>query len=204
MIPATRLLLIVLALPVWLGAQDKILLMNGSEMNCRIKDDSGVVLVIELTKKNGKTKTREVHKNDVFSMTPEGGSERVLYVQDSLFGDIYTIDQMKMYLAGQYDGRNNFRALPTALVGLALCGTAAYLGGDGLLTAVLPPVIYAVVQLVPRVHIREKFMSDTNYKYNEIYADGFEPPARTRKILAGLSGGFIGSAIGVIIYFILR
>jgi len=195
---------LLLLMPACVFAQDKILLMNGSEMTCRVKEDSGIVLTVEMTKKNGKTKVREVHKNDIFSFTPEGGSEHILYVQDSLFGDIYSEDQMRMYLAGQRDGRGNYNALPTAAVGVLVCGTASYLGGDGLLTAVLPPVIFGTMQLIPKIRIREKFMSDTNYKYNEIYADGFEPPARTRKILSGLSGGFVGSTLGVVLYFITK
>jgi hypothetical protein len=183
-------------------AQDKILLMNGAEMDCRIVNDSGTVIVFELTKKNGKVKTREVHKNDVYSVIAQGQKERVLYVQDSLFGDIFTEDQMKMYLVGQRDGRANFRAMPTAVVGYIVCGAIAYAGGDGVLTATVPPILFMIAQLAPKIHIREKYMSDINYKYNEIYAQGFEPPARTRKMLAGLSGGYLGAASAIIIYYI--
>ncbi len=184
--------------------QDKLLLMNGAEMTCNVIDDSGVVIVFETTKKNGKVKTREVHKSEVFSYTLENREELILYVQDSLFGDIYTEDQMLMYMAGQYDGRNNFKALPTAVVGFVLCGTVAALGGDGLLTAIGPPMLYTLFQLAPKIHIREKYMTNTNYKYNEIYAAGFEPPARTRKLLAALSGGYAGSAAAVILYYIVK
>jgi hypothetical protein len=59
-----------------------------------------------------------------------------------------------------------------------------------------------MVQLAPKIHIREKYMSDINYMYNEIYAQGFEPPARTRKMLAGLSGGYLGAASAILIYYI--
>jgi hypothetical protein len=196
----TAFLLVALAASTF--AQDKILLMNGAEMDCRIVNDSGTVIVFELTKKNGKVKTREVHKNDVFSVIAQGQKERVLYVQDSLFGDIFTEDQMKMYIVGQRDGRANFRAMPTAIVGYIVCGAIAYAGGDGVLTATLPPILYMMVQLAPKIHIREKYMSDINYKYNEIYAQGFEPPARTRKMLAGLSGGYLGAASAILIYYI--
>ncbi|MFN8698190.1 MAG: hypothetical protein ACK500_04300 [Flavobacteriales bacterium] len=194
--------LILLALAPSSFAQDKILLMNGAEMDCRILNDSGTVITFELTKKNGKVKTREVHKNDVFSVSTGGEKERVLYVQDSLFGDIYTEDQLKMYLVGQRDGRANFRAMPTAVVGYLVCGAIAYAGGDGVLTATVPPILYMMVQLAPKIHIREKYMSDINYMYNEIYAQGFEPPARTRKMLAGLSGGYLGAASAILIYYI--
>jgi len=185
-------------------SQDKLLLMNGAEVLCNITDEASTVIIFETTKKNGKVKKREVHKSDVFSYTLENNAELILYVQDSLFGDIYTEDQMLMYMAGQYDGRNNFKALPTAVVGFVICGAAAALGGDGLLTAIGPPMIYTIFQLAPKIHIREKYMTNKNYKYNELYAAGFEPPARSRKMLAALSGGYAGSAAALILYYIVK
>jgi hypothetical protein len=47
-------------------------------------------------------------------------------------------------------------------------------------------------------------MSDTNYKYNDFYADGFEPVARTKKILTAMGSGFAGAAAGVIVYVIIN
>ncbi len=185
-------------------SQDKLLLMNGSEVACHILSDDGTFMVFELTKKNGKVKKREVHKSDVFSYTRADSAEHVLYLQDSLFGDIYTEDQMRIYLAGENDGRTRYHAIPTGVVGFLLCGTAAYLGQDGFLTLVGPPVLYALIQLAPKIRIREKFMSSPYYKYNDIYADGFEPPARTKKIVTALKGGYAGAAAGIILYFILK
>jgi hypothetical protein len=85
-----------------------------------------------------------------------------------------------------------------------MCGAIAYWGGDGYITAVAPPIGYTVLQLIPKLKIREKTMSDVNYKYNDVYADGYEPPARSRKVLGAMGGSFAGSALGVAMWFIFH
>jgi len=185
-------------------AQDKILLMNGKEMDCRIVADSGYVIVYDITKRNGKVKQVISNKGEVFSYRQLDSDEVIVYTQDTTFGDIYNASEMRAFLAGQTDSRNNFKARHIAIIGFVSCATIAFLGKDGYFTAVGPPVVYTVVQLLGKVKIRENTMSNKNYKYNDIYADGYEPPARTRKIITAFSSGMIGSAVGLAVYFITK
>jgi hypothetical protein len=186
-----------------MSGQDTLLLMNGREMPCKIVNDTGTVFVFEIKNKRGKIKTHEIHKNDVFSFTKAGYDEYILYTQNEFFGDIYGVDEMRYYLAGQNDARNNFRAWPTFLVGFVTCGTIAFLGQDGYITAMVPPLLYMGVQLIPKIKIREETMSHPEYKYNEIYADGYEPPARSRKLFRAMEGGYAGAATGILAWLIL-
>jgi hypothetical protein len=171
--------------------------MNGRQMECTILADTGTVLLMQLTKSNGKVIVREIHKNDVFSVAKGGGTEQILYLQDEMLGNIYSVDEMRYYLAGENDARQNFDAWPTFAAGFALCAGFSLWGGDGYITAVGPPILYTLVQLAPKIKIREKTMSHPEYKYNDIYADGYEPPARTRKLSRAMQGAFLGSATGV-------
>ena len=197
------LLLLFVLISFQTRAQDTLLLMNGRQMNCRILADTGTVFEFELVKPNGKVKLRELHKNDVFSVKKAGQQEVILYAQDELMGDIYSIDEMRFYLAGEHDARENFSAWPTFAVGFALCAGISLWGGDGYITAVGPPILYTMIQLVPKIKIREKTMSRPEYKYNDIYADGYEPPARSRKLFRAMGGSFAGSATGVALWFLL-
>ena len=197
------LLLLFVLISLQTRAQDTLLLMNGREMNCRILADTGTVFEFELVKPNGKVKLRELHKNDVFSVKKAGQQEVILYAQDELLGDIYSVDEMRFYLAGEHDARENFSAWPTFAVGFALCAGISLWGGDGYITAVGPPILYTMIQLVPKIKIREKTMSRPEYKYNDIYADGYEPPARSRKLFRAMGGSFAGSATGVALWFLL-
>jgi hypothetical protein len=185
-----------------LSAQDTLLLMNGHNLPCRIVADSGTVFVIEIVKKSGKIIKRDIHKNDVFSAQKQNSELVILYEQNEFIGDIYSIDEMNYLLAGQRDARNNFKAWPTLIAGFVICGAVAFIGQDGFITAVAPPIAYMVVQLIPKIKIKEDYMSHPDYKYNDIYADGFEPPARSRKLLRALGGGFAGSATGVLTWLL--
>ena len=177
--------------------QDTLLLMNGRNLPCKIVEDSGTVFLTLIKKSSGRIILREIHKNDVFSATRRGESERILYMQDEMLGNIYSVDEMRYYLAGENDARQNFKAWPTFAVGFALCAGFSVWGGDGYITAVGPPILFTLLQLAPKIKIREKTMSHPEYKYNDIYADGYEPPARTRKLSRAMEGAFLGSATGV-------
>jgi len=184
-------------------AQDTLLLMNGRTLGCNILADSGTVFQFELTKKNGKIKVYEIHKNDVFSVTKEGNSEVVLYAPNPMIGDIYEVEEMRFYMAGENDARNNFTAWPTFIVGFALCGTISYIGREGLILSLVPPLIYTVVQLIPKIKIREETISDISYQHNDFYADGYEPPARSRKVIRALQGAYAGAAMGLAAYILV-
>jgi hypothetical protein len=145
-------------------------------------------------------KTREVHKNDVFSYTPAGSDEILLYAEDPAIGDIYSVASMRMYIKGEQDAMNFYHARPTAAVGFVLAGTAAYLTEGGVIGSFVFPMAYTVFQLAPRIKIREEFMSSPDYKYNDMYADGFEPRARTEKILSAFGGSMLGAVAGIAVY----
>ncbi len=184
-------------------SQDTLLLMNGQEMLCKILHDTSTVIVMEVTKKNGKVKVREVHKSDVFSVTKKDSAEVVLYTQNDMFGDIFTEQEMRFYLAGEGDARKNFRAKHIFLIGVLACGGIAYLGEGGYITTMAPPVIYILTQMIGKVKIRKETMSDERYVYNDFYSYGYEPPARSRKMIRAMEGGFLGSALGASLWFLL-
>lgn len=207
-IPKCLFTLLLMALPSLLLAQvqqGKVLLMNGSTLENALWEEKDGMIYIYNQKKNlfGKEKTRavELNKSEVFSLS-DGKREQVLYFQDTMLGDYYTPEEMKVYLAGSGDARKNYRARHITAIGFALCGVAGYLVGDGLMVLIVPPITYAALQYLGKIKIREKYMSDPNFKYNDLYAEGFEPPARSRKMIRGALSGVLGSATGVIIYLI--
>lgn len=185
--------------------QGKILLMNGSIVENALWEEKDGMIYIYDKKTNlfGKEKTRaiELNKSEIYSLS-NGSREQIMYYQDTMLGDYYTPEEMRMYLAGAGDARKNYKARHISAIGFALCGAAGFLVGDGLLILIVPPITYAAIQYVGKIKIREKYMSDPNFKFNDLYAEGFEPPARSRKMIRGALSGFLGSASGVILYLI--
>jgi hypothetical protein len=185
--------------------QGKVLLMNGSVVENALWEEKDGMIYIYDQKKNlfGKEKTRavELNKSEIFSLS-NGSKEQVLYYQDTMLGDYYTPEEMRMYLAGAGDARKNYKARHISAIGFGLCTVAGYLVGDGFMILIVPPITYAAIQYVGKIKIREKYMSDVNYKYNDQYAEGFEPPARSRKMIRGALSGVVGSVTGVVLYMI--
>ncbi len=201
-------ILLLLALPACAFTQvkqGKVFLMNGTVVeNTLWEEKDGLIYIYDQrTNLFGKEKTRaiELNKSEIFSLS-NGSQEQILYYQDTMLGDYYTPEEMRMYLGGSGDARKNYKARHISAIGFALCGVAGYLVGDGLLVLIVPPITYAAIQYVGKIKIREKYMTDTNFKFNDVYAEGFEPPARSRKMIRGAFSGFLGSATGVVLYFI--
>ncbi len=199
---------ILLALPVFASAQvqqGRVLLMNGTMVENTLWEEKDGLIYIYDQKKNilGKEKTRafELTKSEVYSVS-NGSKEQILYYQDTMLGDYYTPEEMRVYLAGAGDARKNFKAWHIAIIGYELCLFAGNLVGDGLLILIIPPITYAAIQYVGKIKIREKYMSDPNFKYNDLYAEGFEPPARSRKMIRGALSGLAGSVTGVVLSII--
>ncbi len=201
-------ILLLLALPACAFTQvqqGKVLLMNGTVVENTLWEEKDGVIYIYDQRHNlfGKEKTRaiELSKNEIFSLS-NGSKEQVLYFQDTMLGDYYTPEEMRMYLAGAGDARKNFKAWHIAIIGYELCLFAGNLVGDGLLVLIVPPITYAAIQYVGKIKIREKYISDPNFKYNDLYAEGFEPPARSRKMIRGVLSGLAGSVTGVVLSLI--
>jgi hypothetical protein len=186
-----------------LFSQDKILLMNGQELECNITDDSGISVYYEVAKRNGKVKKKEAHKSDIFSLTKKDSSEHVFYARDTFLGDEYTIQEMRIFLAGEQDARAGYNARPTAIVGFFLGAAAPILTQGSLIGSFLAPLAYPVIMIFPTIKIRAENISNMNHQYNDIYAIGYEGVARSKKIISALGGSALGTVVGIIIYYIV-
>ena len=186
-------------------SQDAILLMNGERVEGITWELKDGLIYLNAPKKNlfGKEKmvSRELNQAEVFALYRDG-KEHIIYTQDTLIGDYYNTEEMRMYLVGSHDAKKNFKARHIMIIGYLVCGSAAYIVGDGLLVLVLTPVIYGSAQIIGKIKIREKYIDDKNFKYNDLYAEGFEPPARTRKIVRGMLSGLAGTVSGLVLNLI--
>lgn len=182
------------------SAQDTILTMSGYEISCSNISFNDFEVHFEKVKKNGKSKSLKMHVSEVFSVT-RNGVDSVLYVQDPMLGDDFSEQEMRIFIAGQQDARNNYKSWPTFAVGAAAGAGVAILAAGAFMATLAVPVVYPVAQLLPVIKIQESTISDPNHRYNEIYASGYERVARSRKVIAGLKGAAIGTLIGVGVFY---
>lgn len=186
-----------------LPAEVTVVRMSGQELSGTLIESEGIDLILETTRKNGKKRIQNIHKSEVFSIQFQEG-EWVLYSPDESIGDDLTEEEMRIYMAGEVDAREGFNTLPTAAAGFLIAGTAAVLADGGLLLVILPPVGYTLFQLAPVIKIQGKSISNPDYKYNDLYALGYERVARPKKIMSGLKGSVLGMAAGIAAFVIFR
>jgi len=182
-----------------LRAQDLILTMSGVDIPCQIVSDTSLKIHFNLEKRPGKFRPKAIHRSEVFSIT-RSGQEEILYVKDTVFGNDLSVQEMRIFIAGEKDGRNNYNPLPTLLVGAAMAGTAAYFSEGAFMGTLAVPLVYPLFHIFPTIKIREKTITNPDHRYNEIYAAGYEGVARSRKIFAAFKGVLIGAASGYLMY----
>jgi hypothetical protein len=185
------------------GQRDTILTLEGSAIPCVVNDTTGFFVNYSVFKRNGKEKKREVHRSEVFSVIKEDGSEVVYYEPDQFLGEDLSPEEMRIYVAGARDARENYRPIWTVVGGVVFAGVISYLGQGGFILTIAPPIAYMLFQFIPYIKIKEETMSNLSYQYNDLYAAGYESVARGRKVLSGLKGGTLGSILGFLTQIII-
>lgn len=182
-------------------AQDKILTMSGKIINCKIIDDSQLVISYKTTNKRNKTKERMIHKSEVFSVI-KNGDETVFYAKDDNLGDTFTIDETRAFIAGEADGFK-YNTKRIEILGYALGSVAGYFSKANVIVVLLTPTLYTIYQYIPYIKIEEDTMSDMKYIGNDVYLRGYEINARGKRIRKAMKSSVIGSFAGAIIFRII-
>lgn len=184
-----------------LPAEGTVLRMNGQEIEGEIRSVDGIDVVMNAPRKRRKPKRLELHKSEIFSITFSTG-EWVLYAPDPALGDDLTVDEMRVFIAGEQDARRGFKVWPTVAVGVAIGLAGAILADGGLLLTILPPLAYTAFQFVPVIKIQGASISNPEYKFNETYALGYERVARPKKLIGAFQGSGLGMIAGILTYFV--
>ena len=182
---------------------DELQLMNGREMKGEVFLDSTLLIRIRYRGVYGKWKEVEMHRNEIFSVK-KGGQEMIFYSPDTTLGDRYTQEEMRIFLMGEKDALQRYRAKHTAIMGFAMCGALSYLGGDGIMSLIGPPMIYTLVHIPGKIRVRPHHISNDALKYNDLYAEGFEPVARGRRLNKAMIWSSLGSLTGFLCFLMTK
>src|SRR5690554_5693433 len=141
-------------------------------------------------------------REDVFSVTYPSGSEKVYYAYDEAMGNVFQVDEMRAYVYGERDARAALSGKGWFYGGLALGAVSGYALRTSVVSLAVPPV-FALTANIPIIHIKERYIADKAYQYNENYALGFEKYARNKNTIEALKGSAIGTVLGIITYVII-
>jgi hypothetical protein len=184
-------------------APDTVLFNNGKVIATHIIDTSGAKITIEKPN-SSKHKKIEIDKEDVFSIRyGSNGKEIIEYIYDTLTGHDFTIDEARLFIAGEQDARRGYRATWTSVAGFAFGAAIGFEGGPGdFFFVFIPSLAYTGVLSYPRIHIRHKSVTNLSNVKHDPYLFGYDNVARGRRTIRSLIWGCAGVLVGVTLHAI--
>lgn len=179
------------------SAQDTLLLMNGKQLPGKISEESQIYILLEVPKKNGKTKLLSYERAEIYSFR-RAGVDSILYQKDPILGMDLSQEEMLSFMNGQTDARNGHPMLYNQLGGFAF-GLGSTIALDGGALPFLTPVIYSLSMQIPVVRVKDTAISNRNSALSPYYLEGYNATARSKKFIKGflstMAGVFVGSGV---------
>jgi hypothetical protein len=180
-----------------LHAQDRILLMNGQELNVRVLGQSTLEIRFMQEVRDRQRQVAEPTEN-VFSVTDSTGKETVWYFHDPAFGNDLTVDEMRWFIKGEQDARIGYRPTVPVLGGFLL-GAGLVIGLDLEVNSLFIPPVYAGLMAWPRVHVTPGSVRDPLMEGDDHYAAGYSVVGRPKRVVRSLWSTAAGVAVGLLV-----
>lgn len=200
--------------------KDTLLLLNGKLIEGTVTENDGEFLKYEYTKKNNLF-VKEIDLLRVYSFT-QNGKETVVYEQDTSLGNVFSQDEMRMFIYGEVDSEKTSKAWPFFVSGLAVgygisiidtysgddpdtpVNEEGFFGSSPSMMHFAVPFVFPIISGKMRPKIKAKHASDIAFLANEQYIIGYQKNARFKRIMNGLFGSLTGSALGILTYSIAK
>jgi hypothetical protein len=182
--------------------QDRILMMNGREIECKVTDIGMGTVDYEMRKK-GKLKKGAVPMAEVFSVQRAGEEEEFIYEKDSARGNTLARSEMRYFIHGEQDAMSGFRTPLTTIGGLAIGAAGGYFLEFSVFTVTVP-LVFTLGSTIPKVRIDRATVSDPAYLDREFYLKGYEREARNKRLLNALKSSAGGVVLGMALYAVLN
>lgn len=150
-------------------------------------------------KKPGKIK--EIERIDLFSITDASGKEEVFFHPDTLDDKYFTVENMRSFVKGGYDGTQETKAPLSFITGLIL----GFAGGSGYVInsnpfygLIIPAAGVTIIGFTrPSVNSTQKKHSDL--ANDDFYLLGYQESANQKRVGQAIKGALPGIVIGVIV-----
>ncbi len=180
---------------VTVRAQDKINLMNGQVLEGQVLGQSSLEIRYMVPKKHKRIERAEP-TSSVFSVVDSLGQEKVWYFMDTLFGNEYTIPQMRWFIEGERDARTGYKPILPMLGGFVF-GAGLTMALDLEVNSLLLPPIYAGAMALPRVYVTRGSIANPNMEGDPIYATGYSAVGRPKRVIKSLLSTAVGVVVGL-------
>lgn len=174
-------------------AQDKLLFLNGKELNGSVLN----VTKYELTFKDDKNKELVIDNYRLFSYTKSNQSEVLLYKYDTLEGNFLKEKDMKMFVYGEREAHQSYHSNVTKIGSLLAGGAAGFMmQKDQSFVYVAAPLIVTTITLPFGTKVRQRKLKNSDYLKEDEYLRGYERVARSKRTQSALKFSILGTGLG--------
>ncbi|MDQ3190269.1 MAG: hypothetical protein M3Q58_01610 [Bacteroidota bacterium] len=182
--------------------QDVIWLMNGRKQEGKVINISESVINYEISK-NNKTYKKEIDTYRTFSILYGDGHTKILYAQDTLNGNNFSVSEMRYFILGEQDAYKYFNATGSILIGFSLAASGGFFLAESFLV-LLVPFISTGLHTIPGIYIKKSKVSNPNYLKEETYVQGYKRVAKNKRIKNAIKGSLVGVLAGIATFHILN
>ena len=195
---------IIFLLSVFIGtslkAQDKLLFLNGKEIEGSILSQNKY----EFTFKDTKNKEFTIDSYRIFSYS-KNNTETLVYKYDTLEGNFLKEKDMKMFVYGGRDAYQSFSSPVASITGLIVGGAAGYfMHKDQAFIYVVAPLLYTTITLPFPTVVRQKKLTNPQYIKDDEYLRGYERVARSKRTQNALKSSILGTGLGFLVGLIVN
>jgi hypothetical protein len=183
-------------LGITVQGQNYIHLMNGQIIESPRLLGQSTLEIRYLEKKKDRLIERAEPTESVFSVVDSLKREKIWYFQDTLFGNDFTVDQMRFYIKGEQDARAGYKPL-WPMVGGFLGSAGLVIGLDLEMMAIPIPLAYAGIMAFPRVHVTKGSLTDPLLEGDDYYAYGYGRAGKGKRVVKCLWSSLAGVAVGL-------
>ncbi len=191
-----------------LSAQDKLVLLNGRILEGKVTDLNDGIITFQYKKK--KSFAQElIEQYRVYSIIDSSGKEKIVYIQDSLVGNVMNVADMGFFIAGEMDARKNFNPVVSNWIGFAYgLGIVTYDTYDkdfgGLFKANSPTILvfvptftYFLFASIPRITINVREVTHKPNLLQDAYIEGFARIGKIKRRMGGIKFSLGGTLLGL-------
>lgn len=203
----------------------EILRINGKVIKGDVVSNDGEMITYHYFNSREKLFSKQISSLLVFSFTPENEPESVVYRKDTLRGNVFSEEEMRIYVYGERDGQEKTRSWPRFAIGFATSlGVSLYdtyrPTTDTLLNGVVKekglfqnspsflhfayPLAFTIVNGAFRPKVKPHQVSDEAFLLNENYILGHQKAHRGKNLWQGLMGSVAGTATGLILQAVFK
>jgi hypothetical protein len=145
-------------------------------------------------KKPGKVK--ELDRMEIFSITDSKGKEEVFFNPDTLDDRYYTVENMRSFIKGGYDGYEKTKAPMSFISGflLGFAGGSGYLIANPFYGIIIPAAGVTIVGLTS-----PSMKKLRNVGNDDFYLLGYQESAKQVRVTQALKGSLSGLVVGVVV-----